>query len=407
MSEYNLDKIRSQFKALDQQVNGQPLTYLDTAATALKPEIVVQQMADFYLKEASNVHRGAHYLSHHATVKFENAREKMRNFLNASSTEEIIFTKGTTEGINFICSTYGESYLKPGDEILLTELEHHANLVPWQNLAQKKNLVLKFVPVLRDGSIDEIALDALVSEKTRIVAFSGCSNTMGTFLPIEKIVSLAKKVGAVTVLDAAQLVSQRKIDVQKLDIDFLVFSAHKLFGPFGFGVIYGRKKILESMPPYQFGGSMISSVQFERSEYNVLPYKFEAGTPAIAEAIATGTAIDFFTDLNLDAITAHEKELMEFTLDGFKSIPEISVLGSTKNKAAIISFNLTGAHHSDVGQILDQMGIAVRVGHHCTQPLLSKFNLTGTVRASFSIYNSLDEAKKLIDGLFKAKRMLL
>lgn len=407
MADYNLEKIRAQFKALDQQVNGQPLTYLDTAATALKPEIVVRQMSDFYLNEASNVHRGAHYLSHHATVKFENAREKIKSFLNASSSEEIIFTKGTTEGINFICSTYGESYLKPGDEVLLTELEHHANLVPWQNLAQKKNLVLKFVPVLGDGSLDEIALDALVTEKTRIIAFSGCSNTMGTFLPIEKIVTLAKKVGAVTVLDAAQLVSQKKIDVQKMEIDFLVFSAHKLFGPFGFGVIYGRKKILETIPPYQFGGSMISSVQFERSEYNVLPYKFEAGTPAIAEAIATGTAIDFFTDLNLDAVSAHEKELMDFTMDGFRSIPEISVLGTTKNKAAIISFNLVGAHHSDVGQILDQMGIAVRVGHHCTQPLLHKFNLTGTVRASFSIYNSLDEAKKLIDGLFKAKRMLL
>ena len=407
MSDYNLEQIRSQFKALNQQVNGQPLTYLDTAATALKPEVVVRQMADFYLNEASNVHRGAHYLSHHATVKFENSREKIKTFLNASSSEEIIFTKGTTEGINLICTSYGESYLKPGDEILLTELEHHANLVPWQNLAQKKNLVLKFVPVLRDGSIDEIALDALVNEKTRVISFSGCSNTMGVFLPIEKIVSLAKKVGAVTVLDAAQLVSQKKIDVQKLDIDFLVFSAHKLFGPFGFGVVYGRKKILELMPPYQFGGSMITSVQFDQSEYNVLPYKFEAGTPAIAEAIATGAAIDFFTNLNLDAVVAHEKELMDFTLDGFKSIPEISVLGTVKNKAAIVSFNLNGAHHSDVGQILDQMGIAVRVGHHCTQPLLKKFNLTGTVRASFSIYNSLDEAKKLIDGLFKAKRMLL
>ena len=267
MSDYNLEKIRSQFKALGQQVNGQPLTYLDTAATALKPEVVIKQMADFYLNEASNVHRGAHYLSHHATVKFENAREKIKNFLNAASTEEIIFTKGTTEGINFICSTYGESYLKPGDEILLTELEHHANLVPWQNLAQKKNLILKFVPVLRDGSLDEIALDALVNEKTRVVAFSGCSNTMGTFLPIEKIVTLAKKVGAVTVLDAAQLVSQKKIDVQKLDVDFLVFSAHKLFGPFGFGVLYGRKKLLNGMPPYQYGGSMISAVDFQKTSW--------------------------------------------------------------------------------------------------------------------------------------------
>ena len=407
MSDYNLEKIRSQFKALTQQVNGQPLTYLDTAATALKPQIVVDALSEFYANESSNVHRGAHYLSHNATVRFENAREKVRGFINASSTDEIVFTKGTTEGINLICSSFGESFLKPGDEILLTELEHHANLVPWQNLALKKNLVLKFVPVLGDGSIDEIALDILVNEKTRIISFSGCSNTMGVFLPIEKIVAHAKRVGAVTVVDAAQLVSQRKIDVQKLDIDFLVFSAHKLFGPFGFGVLYGRKSILDSMPPYQFGGSMISMVQFDRSEYNVTPFKFEAGTPAIAEAIGTAIAIDFFTALNLDDVVKHERELMDFTLDGFKSIPEISVLGTVRDKAAIVSFNLKGAHHSDVGQILDQMGIAVRVGHHCTQPLLKKFNLTGTVRASFSIYNTMDEAKKLVDGIFKAKRMLL
>ena len=407
MSDYNLEKIRSQFKALGQQVNGQPLTYLDTAATALKPQVVVDAISEFYANESSNVHRGAHHLSHNATVRFENTREKVRHFINAKSTDEIVFTKGTTEGINLICSSYGESFLKPGDEILLTELEHHANLVPWQNLAVKKNLVLKFVPVLGDGSIDEIALDVLITEKTRIISFSGCSNTIGTFLPIEKIVAHAKKVGAITVVDAAQLVSQRKIDVQKLDIDFLVFSAHKLFGPFGFGVLYGRKEILDSMPPYQFGGSMISTVQFDRSEYNVSPFKFEAGTPAIAEAIGTAVAIDFFTSMDLEAIAKHERELMDFTLDGFRSIPEISVLGTVKDKAAIVSFNLKGAHHSDVGQILDQMGIAVRVGHHCTQPLLHKFNLTGTVRASFSIYNTMDEAKKLVDGLFKAKRMLL
>ncbi len=404
-TDFNL--IRKDFRALEQSVRGFPLTYLDTAASALKPEPVVKAISDFYRFESSNVHRGAHFLADRATSRFEAARETVKSFLGANSTEEIIFTKGTTESINLVATSYGRSFLKAGDEILLTELEHHANLVPWQNLASEKNLTLKFIPVLPDGSMDESKLSELVNERTRIIAFSGCSNTTGSFSNIENFVAAAKRVGAVTLVDAAQLMTHRSINVEKLDVDFLVFSGHKLFGPYGIGILYGRKKILEKMPPYQFGGSMISLVEFEKSDYNTLPYKFEAGTPMIAEVIALGEAIAYFQKIPLTDIQKHEDELMKSLLDGIKVIPEIKVFGTTKEKAAILSFNLHGAHHSDVGQILDQMGIAVRVGHHCTQPLLKKFGLTGTVRASFSIYNNIDDVHRLVEGLLKAKRMLL
>lgn len=403
----NVVKIREQFKALNQTVNGQPLVYLDSAATTLKPIEVVERMQKFNTYETANVHRGAHFLADQATGYFESSRQTVSRFLNASSSEEIIFTKGTTEGINLIADCYGAQFLNTGDEIVITELEHHANLVPWQNLAQKKNLNLKFIAVLENGEIDLNSLDQVITEKTKLVAFSGCSNTLGTFLPIETIIRKARSVKAVTVLDAAQLVSQKKIDVQALEIDFLVFSSHKLFGPYGFGVLYGRKSLLEKMTPYQFGGSMISEVKFEKSSYNVLPYKFEAGTPHIEGAIGTEAAIRFFNQWGHDFIFAHEQILLKMATERLKTIPQIKILGEAREKAPIISFNLEGAHHSDVGQILDQQGIAVRVGHHCTQPLLRKFNLTGTVRVSFSLYNSSEDVDRLIEGVNKAKRMLL
>lgn len=404
-ADFNL--IRKDFRALEQNVRGFPLSYLDTAASALKPEPVVEALANFYRFESSNVHRGAHFLSHNATVKFEAARETVKNFVGAASSEEIVFTKGTTESINLVVSSYGPTFLKAGDEILLTELEHHANLVPWQNLAREKNLVLKFLPVLPDGSLDESKLSQFVNEKTRVIAFSGCSNTTGAFSNIDIFVEAAKKVGAVTLVDAAQLITQKMVDVQKLNVDFLVFSGHKLFGPYGIGVLYGKKAILEKMPPYQFGGSMISTVTFQKSEYNVLPHKFEAGTPMIAEVIGLAEAIRYFSAIEWNEVQAHETELYQAMLSGLKVIPEIQIFGTTKWKAPILSFNLAGAHHSDVGQILDQMGVAVRVGHHCTQPLLQKFGLTGSIRASISIYNNLDDIHRLIEGLLKAKRMLL
>lgn len=404
---YNVDEIRKQFKALGQKVNGHDLVYLDSAATTLKPDIVVDRIAHFYALESSNVHRGAHHLSDQATRSFEAARRQIQNLINASSDEEIIFTKGTTESINLVATSYGEPFLNAGDEIVITELEHHANLVPWQNLCLKKNLKLKYVPVLADGSIDEKSLETVITDKTKLVAFSGCSNILGTFLPIEKIIARAKVVGAKTLVDAAQLISQKKIDVQKLDVDFLVFSAHKLFGPFGFGVLYGKKEILNQMPPYQYGGSMISEVNFDRTTYNTLPFKFEAGTPHVEGAIGTDTAIQFFNSLNIENVFQHEQQLLKTATDKLSLISGLQIFGTAENKAAIISFNLKGAHHSDVGQILDQMGIAVRVGHHCTQPLLKKFGLTGTIRASFSIYNSNADIDHLVKGIEKAQRMLL
>lgn len=403
----DIQKVREQFKALTQKVYDKPLVYLDSAATTLKPAMVVDRIAQFYSYETANVHRGAHFLADQGTVHFEAARLSIKKLINASSTEEIIFTKGTTEGINMVADCYGSHFLKENDEIVITELEHHANLVPWQNLAEKKKLKLKYLPVLENGEIDLSVMDQVITNKTKLVAFSGCSNTMGTFLPLEAIIKKAKAVGAATLIDAAQLVAQKPIDVQALDVDFLVFSSHKLFGPFGFGALYGKKSLLEKMPPYQYGGSMISEVKFEKTSYNNLPYKFEAGTPHVEGAIGTEAAIKFFTSFSYADLFQHEQSLLKYATDSLLTIPEVKIFGRAQHKASIISFNLAGAHHSDVGQILDKQGIAVRVGHHCTQPLLKKFNLTGTVRASFSIYNSVEDVDKLVEGVNKAKRMLL
>lgn len=404
---YDTKLIRQQFPALNQKVHGHDLVYLDSAATTLKPTAVIQRLDKFYKSETANVHRGAHYLSDKATAEFEAARETLRHFLNAKNSEEIIFTKGTTEGINLICHSYGEAFLTEGDEIVLTEMEHHANIVPWQILAKKKKCILKYIKVDETGELSESSINEVIGQKTKIVSFTGCSNILGTFPDITKIISKAKSVGAVSVLDAAQLISQKDIDVQSLDIDFLVFSAHKLFGPYGFGILYGKKEHLDRMPPYQTGGSMISKVEFAETTFNELPFKFEAGTPHIAGAVGTGAAVQFFKSLNLADIFKHEQMLMNTLNQQLSDIPEIKLFGTAKHKAAIVSFNLQGAHHSDVGQILGQQGVAVRIGHHCTQPLLQKFNLTGTVRASISIYNSEDDILKLVESIKKAKRMLL
>ena len=403
----NLANVRSQFPALQQKVHGHDLVYLDSAATTLKPKSVIERITQFNSFETANVHRGAHFLSDKATVEFEAAREKIRNFLNASATEEIIFTKGTTEGINLIASSYGEQYLQSGDEIVLTELEHHANIVPWQMLAQKKNCKIKYIPVTTEGDLDYSSLDQIITKKTKLISFSGCSNILGTLVDIKRLVAKAKEVGAVTVLDAAQLVSQKPIDVKNLNVDFLVFSAHKLFGPYGFGVLYGKKELLEKMPPYQLGGSMILNVNYDVTTFNELPFKFEAGTPHIEGAVGTAAAIDFFKSLDLTEIFNHEQSLMKKLVAGLQDISGMVLFGTAVEKAAIVSFNIKGAHHSDVGQILDQQGVAVRVGHHCTQPLLKKYDLTGTVRVSISIYNNENDIDLFLVAIQKAKRMLL
>ncbi len=402
-----LSEIRSQFPALQQQVHGHDLVYLDSAATTLKAKSVIDRITLFNSMETANVHRGAHYLSDKATAEFESAREKCRQFLNARFTEEIIFTKGTTEGINLVAASYGETFLQAGDEIVITELEHHANIVPWQILAEKKQCELKYIPVTALGDLDYGSLNRTITNKTKLVSFSGCSNILGTFTDMKQILQRASEVGAVTFLDAAQLVSQKAIDVQQLGVDFLVFSAHKLFGPYGFGILYGKKELLEKMPPYQSGGSMIANVDYDKTTFNDLPFKFEAGTPHIEGAVGTAAAIDFFNSLNLQDVFNHEQNLMQKLITEFKSVPEVQLFGTATSKAAIVSFNLKGAHHSDVGQILDQQGVAVRVGHHCTQPLLKKFGLTGTVRASMSVYNDENDIEMLMAAIHKAKRMLL
>jgi len=403
---FNHDEMKKLFPALSQKVHGHDLVYLDSAATTLKPQVVIERINQFYKYETANVHRGAHYLSDLATNEFEKARETIRAFVNASTTEEIIFTRGTTEGINLVASSYAENFLNEGDEIVLTELEHHSNIVAWQNVAQKKKCVLKYIAVLENGEIDEASIAHQISNKTKLVAFSACSNILGTLTPIKKIVARAKDVGAKTLLDAAQYVSQKKIDVQALDVDFLVFSAHKLFGPFGFGVLYGRQSLLNQMPPYQFGGSMIASVDLQQTTYNQLPFKFEAGTPHVEGAIGTAAAIDFFSQFDLREVFESEQKLFNTAVTQLKEISGLTLFGVASEKAAIISFNLSGVHHSDIGQILDQQGVAVRVGHHCTQPLLRKFGLTGTVRASISIYNNENDIEKLVAAIKKAQRML-
>lgn len=404
---FNQQEVRELFPALQQKINGNDLVYLDSAATTLKPLPVIERIQKFYSYETANVHRGAHHLSDLATTEFENARTAIKNFLNAESSEEIIFTRGTTESINLVATSFGQNFLNEGDEIVLTEMEHHSNIVAWQNLAQQKKCVLKYISVSSVGELDLSSIQTQITERTKLVAFSGCSNILGSFTPIEKIIERAQAVKAVTLLDAAQLVSQKNIDVQKLKVDFVAFSAHKLFGPFGFGVLYGRKQLLEKMPPYQFGGSMISKVEFENSTYNHLPHKFEAGTPHVEGAIGTAKALAFLSQYSLNDIYLAEQSLLQIVQTELRAMGGIRIFGESENKAAIVSFNIEGAHHADIGQILDQQGIAVRVGHHCTQPLLKKFGLTGTVRASISIYNNEQDIEKLIAGVKKAKRMLL
>lgn len=404
---FNPQDVRLQFPALKQKVHGHDLVYLDSAATTLKPQVVIDRISRFYANETANVHRGAHYLADAATSEFEQARETIRQFVNAQSIEEIIFTRGTTESINLVAKSYGETFLREGDEIVVTEMEHHSNLVPWQLLAQKMKCGLKYISVLANGELDLQSIESVITTKTKFVAFTGCSNTLGTITPIEKIVKKAKSVGALTLVDAAQYVTQRKVDVQTLDVDFLVFSSHKLFGPFGFGVLYGKKKWLEQMPPYQSGGSMISTVDFQSTTFNSLPFKFEAGTPHVEGAVGTKVAIDFVNQLGKAEIFEYEQNLLKMAEAELKAIEGLRLFGEAQEKASIISFTFEGAHHSDFGQILDQYGIAVRVGNHCTQPLLKKFGLAGTVRASLSVYNNQNDIERLVDGVKKAKRMLL
>lgn len=398
-SSIDIQKIREQFPILDQKVNGKPLAYFDNAATTQKPLVVIDALVDYYKGYNANIHRGIHTLAEKATKAYEDSRKVVQEFVNANEVEEIIFTKGTSEGINLVAATYGRQNVGPGDEIIVSGLDHHSNIVPWQILAEEKGASIKVIPVLEDGSLDMKAFEDLLTEKTRIVAVNHASNSLGTINPVSEIITLAHKAGAKVLIDGAQASAHLEIDVQALDCDFYAISAHKVYGPTGTGALYGKRELLEAMPPYQGGGEMIKNVSFEKTTYNDLPYKFEAGTPNIADVIAFGSALEFVNDLGKPVMAAYENELLRYATQKVGGIQDVRLIGTAANKVSVLSFIIEGIHPFDVGQMLDARGVAVRTGHHCTEPLMDRFGIEGTVRASFAIYNTKDEIDNMVEGL--------
>ncbi len=394
------------FPILKREVNGHKLVYLDNAASAQKPKQVVQAIEDYYFNEHSNVHRGIHYLSQLATDKYEGARERMRRFINAASTKEIIFTKGCTDGINLVAAAFSKAHLKEGDEVLITEMEHHSNIVPWQMACDDKGAKLVVANVKEDGSIDIDDLKSKLSDRTKLVSVVHISNALGTINPVKEIVAAAKKFGAYTLIDGAQAAPHGGIDVRDIDCDFYVFSGHKMYGPTGSGILYGKESVLENMPPYQGGGEMIKTVTFEKTTYNELPFKFEAGTPNMAAAIGLAAAADFMEDFGIDKISEIENGLLAYATERLSEIDGLRIIGTAAQKASVVSFVVDGTHPSDIGAIIDKLGIAVRTGHHCTQPLMDKFGLPGTCRASFAAYNTIEEIDLLTEGVKRAVNML-
>ncbi|KGD66187.1 cysteine sulfinate desulfinase [Alcanivorax nanhaiticus] len=401
----DINALRAQFPILDQQVNGKPLVYLDNGATTQKPVAVLDALQNYYRGVNSNVHRGAHYLSDEATGQFEGARQTVADFLNASR-EEILWTKGTTESINIVAQCVAREQLQPGDEVLIATSEHHANIVPWQQACLAKGATLKVIPLHDDCSLDLDAFDQLLSEKTKIFAIGHASNALGTLNPVKEMVAKAKAVGSITLVDGAQAVAHFPVDVQDLGVDFYAFSGHKLFAPTGIGVLYGRRDLLEAMPPYQTGGEMIEVVTFEKSTWNQLPYKFEAGTPNIAGAIGLAAAINWLDNQDRAALEAHENALLARATEQAQAFGGLKIIGTAASKVSVLSFLLDGGHPADVGMLLDKQGVAVRTGHHCTMPLMDSLGIPGTVRASFSIYNTLDEVDRLFEALEKVKTFL-
>lgn len=395
----NIEKIRNEFPVLHQQVNGKPLIYLDNAATNQKPKRVIKALTDYYEGYNANIHRGIHTLAEKATRAYEDTRLAMQEFIHAKHTEEIIFTRGVTESINLVASSYGRAFLKEGDEVIISGLEHHSNIVPWQIICEEKKALLKIIPVTEIGEMDMEAYAKLLSTRTKIVAVNHASNSLGTINPIKEIIKLAHQVGAVVLIDGAQAAAHLEIDVQELDCDFYCISSHKMYGPTGTGILYGKKELLEKMPPYMGGGEMIKDVTFEKTTYNDLPYKFEAGTPNIADVVALKEAINFINELGKENIAAHESELLSYTNEKLSGLAAVKLIGTSKHKVGVQSFVIEGIHHFDIGQMLDTRGIAVRTGHHCTQPLMERFGIEGTVRASFAVYNTKAEIDQLIEGL--------
>jgi len=403
----DIEAIRREFPVLDQNINGRPLVYFDNAATTQKPSSVINALTRYYEGYNANIHRGIHHLAEKATSAFEATRKSLQRFLNAAHVEEIIFTYGTTDGINLVAQTYGRRFLGEGDEIIISAMEHHSNIVPWQMLCEEKGCVLKVIPVDDRGDLILEEYEKLLTERTRFVSVVYVSNALGTINPVKTIIDKAHAVGAKVLIDGAQASSHLDIDVQALDCDFFALSAHKLYGPTGMGALYGKQDILNVMPPFRGGGEMIKEVTFEKTTYNDLPYKFEAGTPNIADVIATQNALEFMETLGKENIAAHENVLLDYATDALTSIEGLRIIGTAKEKVSVVSFVIDGIHHQDTGVILDQQGIAVRTGHHCTQPLMRRFGLSGTTRASFAVYNTKDEIDRLVQGLHRVKKMML
>jgi cysteine desulfurase/selenocysteine lyase len=401
----NTEKIRSIFPVLHQEVNGKPLIYLDNAATTQKPQSVLDALTNYYQLDNSNIHRGAHTLADRATRYYEKTRGNIREYINARENEEIIFTKGTTESINLVAATFGRKFITKGDEILISTMEHHSNIVPWQMLCEEKEAILKIIPINDSGELLMDEFDKLLNEKTKLVSIVHVSNALGTINPVKEIIQKAHEFGAKVLLDGAQSTSHLDVDVQDLDCDFLAFSAHKLYGPTGLGVLYGKRTILESMPPYQGGGEMIKEVTFAKTTYNEIPFKFEAGTPNIADVIAFQKALEFINDLGKPEINKHVDDLLSYATDLLGEIKGFIPVGTAREKVSVLSFNINGMHPFDVGMMLDANGIAVRTGHHCTQPLMQRFGIEGTVRASFSVYNTKSEIDQLALSVSKIAKI--
>ncbi len=401
ISNWDVEKIRKDFPVLSQEVNGQPLVYLDNAASSQVPQLVIDRGSKYLAEEHSNIHRGVHYLSQHATTAYEAAREKVKRFINAKEPAECIFVRGTTEGVNLVAHSYGHKFISEGDEILISRMEHHSNIIPWQMAAERRGAKIRVIPMNERGELIIDEYENLLSERTKMVAVTHVSNSLGTVNPIREIVATAHKFGVPVLVDAAQSVPHFPVDVQDLDADFYIFSGHKMFGPTGSGVLYGKREWLDKMPPYQTGGGMIRTVSFEGTTFAPIPDKFEAGTPSIAAGIGLGAAIDYINAIDFRAAADYEHELLEYATGLLADIPGVKIIGTAANKASVLSFTIDGIHPHDIGTILDQQGIAIRAGHHCAQPVMQFFDVPATARASFAFYNTREEVDKLADAVEK------
>jgi len=403
---FDVQAIRKLFPVLGRRLNNKPLVYFDNAATSQKPQVVIDALVRYYSEYNANIHRGIHTLAEEATAAYEATRVTVQHFIGAAYPEEIVFTRGATEGINLVAYTYGRQHFRAGDEIIISTMEHHSNIVPWQILCEEKKAVLKVIPVTDDGELDLEAYKNLLSPKTKLVSLVHVSNSLGTINPVREVISLAHAAGAVVMIDGAQAAVHLDINVQQLDCDFFAFSGHKLYGPTGVGVLYGKKELLEIMPPFMGGGEMIKEVTFAKTTYAALPYKFEAGTPNIADTVALKSALDFIKSTGKEVVRVHEENLLRYATQQLEAIPGLQIIGRAREKVSVVSFIIKDIHPQDMGVLLDNQGIAVRTGHHCTQPLMDRFKIPGTVRASFAMYNTLEEVDALVAGLHKAIKML-